>query len=79
MAIEDTRTGLTATEAAARLRRFGPNALADPDHRNLPRLVVEVLREPMFLMLVVAAGLYLLLGDLGEGLLLGGFAVENRP
>lgn len=77
MAIEDTRTGLTATEAAARLRRFGPNALADPDHRNLPRLVVEVLREPMFLMLVVAAGLYLLLGDLGEGLLLGGFAVVN--
>lgn len=77
MAIEETRAGLTSAEAAARLRRFGPNALADPDHRNLARLVVEVLREPMFLMLVVAAGLYLLLGDLGEGLLLGGFAIVN--
>jgi Ca2+-transporting ATPase len=33
-----------------------------------------VATEPMFLMLVVAAGLYLVLGDLGEGLLLGFFA-----
>ncbi|WP_395018006.1 cation-translocating P-type ATPase [Dongia sp.] len=77
MASGETPAGLTAAEAAERLRRFGPNALADPDHRNLARLVLEVLREPMFLMLVVAAGLYLLLGDLGEGLLLGGFAIIN--
>jgi Ca2+-transporting ATPase len=69
--------GLSALEAARRLQRFGPNALPDPDHRNLARLVLEVLREPMFLMLVVAAGLYLLLGDLGGGLLLGGFAIVN--
>jgi len=69
--------GLSSAEAAERLRRFGPNALADPDHRNLARLVLEVLREPMFLMLVAAAGLYLLLGDLGEGLLLGAFAIVN--
>jgi Ca2+-transporting ATPase len=73
----DLPAGLSAAAAAERLRRFGPNALPDPDQRNLARLVLEVLREPMFLMLVVAAGLYLLLGDLGEGLLLGGFAVVN--
>jgi Ca2+-transporting ATPase len=73
----ETPAGLTSEEAAERLRRFGPNALADPDHRNLARLVLEVLREPMFLMLVVAAGLYLLLGDLGEGLLLAAFALIN--
>jgi Ca2+-transporting ATPase len=69
--------GLSNAEAAARLKRFGPNVLPDRDRRNLPRIVAEVLREPMFLMLLVAAGLYLLLGDPGEGALLGGFAVFN--
>jgi Ca2+-transporting ATPase len=73
----DLPAGLSAAAAAEQLRRFGPNGLPDPDQRNLARLVLEVLREPMFLMLVVAAGLYLLLGDLGEGLLLGGFAIVN--
>ncbi|GAB2175350.1 cation-translocating P-type ATPase [Dongia sp. agr-C8] len=70
-------SGLTRAEAAQRLIRFGPNVLSEPDHRNLVRILIEVLREPMFLMLVVAALLYLMLGDLGEGALLGGFAVFN--
>ena len=69
--------GLTSVEAAERLKRFGPNLLPDREQRNLPRIVAEVLKEPMFLMLVVAAGLYLVLGDLAEGLLLGGFAIVN--
>ncbi|HVZ01319.1 MAG TPA: HAD-IC family P-type ATPase [Dongiaceae bacterium] len=71
------RAGLSGAEAEARLRRFGPNRLPDREHRNLPRIAAEVLRQPMFLMLVVTAVLYLVLGDLGEGLLLGGFALVN--
>ena len=67
--------GLTGAEAAERLKRFGPNVLPSREHRNLPHIALEVLREPMFLMLVAAAGLYLLLGDIGEGALLGAFAV----
>ena len=33
--------------------------------------------EPMFLLLLAAAGVYLAVGDLGEGLLLGFFAVVS--
>jgi Ca2+-transporting ATPase len=67
--------GLAPEEAARRLARFGPNALPAPQPRGLLRIVREVLTEPMFLLLVLAATAYVLLGDLGEGLLLGAFAL----
>jgi P-type Ca2+ transporter type 2C len=60
--------GLTAAAAAERLRSFGPNELPPSGRRTVGRIVVETLREPMFLLLIGAALLYLFLGDLGEGL-----------
>jgi Ca2+-transporting ATPase len=63
--------GLDASEAAARLRRDGPNLLPQPDRRRWPRMLLDVLREPMLLLLLVAAGLYLLLGDARDAALLG--------
>ncbi|GAB2502766.1 cation-translocating P-type ATPase [Arenimonas alkanexedens] len=68
-------SGLSAEEAARRLVRFGPNALPPPRPRSLLRIVREVLTEPMFLLLLLAAASYVLLGDLGEGMLLGAFAL----
>jgi len=38
------------------------------------RILLGVLKEPMFLLLVLAAGIYLAVGGLGEGLLMMGFA-----
>jgi Ca2+-transporting ATPase len=67
--------GLSSAVARERLREFGPNAMPTAARRSLLHVVRGVLTEPMFLLLVLAAGLYLLLGDLAEGLLLGGFAV----
>ncbi len=67
--------GLSTAEARARQVRFGPNLLTQSERRGLRQTVVAVLGEPMFLLLLVAAGLYLALGDLGEGLLLSAFAV----
>ena len=69
------RPGLDTAEALARLRRFGPNRIDDPHRDGLLDTVRGVFAEPMFLLLIVAAGLYLALGDLGEGLLLGFFAL----
>jgi Ca2+-transporting ATPase len=66
--------GLTSTEAAARQARWGPNLITHQERQGLWQTVGAVLGEPMFLLLVGAAGLYLLLGDLGEGLLLAAFA-----
>jgi Ca2+-transporting ATPase len=59
--------GLDDAEAEARLARYGPNVLQRSSRRNAGAIVRETLREPMFLFLLVAAGLYLVVGDLREG------------
>jgi len=62
--------GLSAAEAALRLAAEGPNSLPSADRRSGAAIVLGVLREPMFLLLVAAAGVYLLIGDLREALVL---------
>src|SRR5688572_6761098 len=62
--------GLSSAEAAARLAADGPNALPGAQRRSLPALAFEVVREPMLLLLLAAAGIYLLVGDLHEALVL---------
>lgn len=68
------RSGLSKGEAAARLRREGPNVLTRTEHRSVARIVGAVLREPMFALLLAAAGLYALIGDPVEALVLLAFA-----
>ncbi|CDW93647.1 MULTISPECIES: cation-translocating P-type ATPase [Thiomonas] len=65
--------GLSTAEAAARLTRDGPNLLPGATPKSAWAIVLGVLREPMFLMLLAAGGIYLLLGDKGEALFLLGF------
>ena len=62
--------GLDETEAARRLAAQGPNILSSQDRRAWPAIVADAAREPMFLLLLAAALLYLLLGQPGEGLFL---------
>lgn len=66
----ETVLGLTSAEAAARLARHGSNALPEKGSRGTLAFILATLREPLFLLLVAAAALYLVLGDLGEGLFL---------
>ena len=68
------RRGLTAREAAQRLRAEGPNALPELERRTALRIIIEVVREPMFALLLGAGVLYLLIGSRGEALVLFGFA-----
>lgn len=65
-----TFLGLGSEEAERRLRETGPNIFGQPSGRSLVDIVRSTLREPMFLLLLAAAGLYLAFGDLGEGLFL---------
>jgi Ca2+-transporting ATPase len=67
--------GLTAAEAARRLEADGPNALSKSERRTALALIAGVVKEPMFLLLLGAAALYLVLGDVREGLTLLGFVV----
>jgi P-type Ca2+ transporter type 2C len=69
--------GLTAQEAARRLAAEGPNLLPRPESRDLLRIVREILREPMFALLLGAGVIYLLLGDLKEALILFLFACTS--
>ncbi len=68
-------TGLTRHEAAARLATAGHNELPGPPARTILHIVVGVATEPMFMMIVAAGALYLVLGDVGEALLLLAFIV----
>ena len=66
--------GLTDDEAARRAAEEGFNELPRATRRTPLRIVLEVLREPMLLLLLVGGGVYLLLGDTTEALVLLAFA-----
>lgn len=70
-----TDTGLTTAEAAQRLATDGPNVLPGGQRRSLLSIALDTAREPMFLLLLAAASLYMVFGDLREGLTLMAFVV----
>ena len=72
---DESLSGLTAEEAARRLQHDGPNALPGDERRNLRAIARETLQEPMFMLLLAAGSLYLLLGNLHEGLVLFGLVL----
>ena len=67
--------GLSRADAARRLAEEGPNALPGAERRTLLSIARETMREPMFLLLLAAGTLYLVFGDLQEGLTLFGFVL----
>ena len=62
--------GLSEVVARERLAAEGPNALPETGPSGTAAIVLEVVREPMFLLLLAAAAVYLVLGDLPEALML---------
>jgi len=66
-------TGLSEEEAQSRMAREGLNELPSQRRRGLLTIAFEVVREPMFLMLVAAGCLYLLMGEPADALMLLGF------
>ena len=75
MVLQTTDKGLTTAQAAQRLHQDGPNALPGEQRRGLRAIMRETLQEPMFMLLLVAGTLYLVLGDLQEGLILFGLVL----
>jgi Ca2+-transporting ATPase len=63
-------TGLTSAQAQERLKQFGYNELPTAKPKNFWRIAIEVMKEPMFILLVGCALLYMLLGDYREGAIL---------
>ena len=65
--------GLTDQEVLENLALDGYNELPSAKKRSFLHIVFEVMREPMFLLLIACGVLYLFLGDLEEALMLLGF------
>ena len=70
---ESNLQGLTEQEALERLAQDGYNELPSAKKRTIFHILLEIIREPMFLMLIACGLLYLLLGDKEEALMLIGF------
>jgi P-type Ca2+ transporter type 2C len=69
-ALSTSLEGLTDADAAARLIEYGPNLIREGHRRGFVDILRGMLREPMFPLLLVAAALYLIFGDIGEGIFL---------
>src|SRR5512135_2352528 len=70
---ETNLQGLTEQEVLERLAQDGYNELPAAKKRTFLHILLEILREPMFLMLIACGLLYLLLGDQEEAVMLLGF------
>jgi len=65
--------GVTQKEASAKLQKEGYNELPSSKPKSIFKIAFGVVKEPMFLLLVACGTLYLILGDIQEGLMLLSF------
>ncbi|MCB9224943.1 MAG: cation-translocating P-type ATPase [Crocinitomicaceae bacterium] len=63
-------TGLSEIEAQKRLSSHGFNELPTSKSKNIIKIVLEVIKEPMFILLMACGSLYFILGDYSEGTIL---------
>ncbi len=65
--------GLTEQEAAERIKQNGYNELPSTKPRSIFAIALGVVKEPMFILLIICGGTYLTLGDVEEAVMLLGF------
>ena len=65
--------GLSQEEALERLKKDGPNELTAANPRNFFTISLDVIKEPMFILLALCCILYIILGDLEQALILSVF------
>lgn len=67
--------GLSTQQVIEQQKKYGLNTLPNKQRRNYFHIIWDVIKEPMILLLVLAMGLYLLFGDLQEGISLSVFVL----
>ena len=70
---EEYKSGISQKEAAEKLEKEGYNELPSSKPKSVFKIAIGVVKEPMFLLLVACGTLYLILGDIQEGLMLLSF------
>jgi Ca2+-transporting ATPase len=63
-------TGLTDSQIQESRRKYGSNTLTFKNESAGLHAVLELLKEPMVLLLILAASLYLIIGQYGDGIFL---------
>lgn len=64
------KNGLTSAKAAEHLKTFGYNELPSAKPKSVWQIALEVIKEPMFILLLGCGLVYLVLGDYTEGIIL---------
>ncbi|MBU1019978.1 MAG: HAD-IC family P-type ATPase, partial [Firmicutes bacterium] len=75
MQVTENYTGLTSEEAKKRQIEFGKNELAVKKKESFFHKIIDVLKEPMFLLLIIAATIYFFLGEPRDGAIMLVFVV----
>jgi len=70
----DQLEGLSSEDARRRLGLFGHNTLPNTERRSVPRIVVGIVRQPMFALLLGGGVIYALLGEALDAAVLTLFA-----
>jgi P-type Ca2+ transporter type 2C len=65
--LSDCENGLSSTEAAGRLRQYGPNTLTSKPQRSALTILITQFKSLIVALLIVAAGLAFLLNETIEG------------
>jgi Ca2+-transporting ATPase len=66
-------SGLNDEDVASRLTQDGYNEIPQARKKSIFSILYEIVKEPMFLLLIACGVLYLILGDFKEALMLLGF------
>ncbi len=62
--------GLSAEQIPGLSKQYGKNVFHAARSRNLLHIIWDIVKEPMFILLVIACSLYFILGELQEGFLM---------
>lgn len=66
----NSNNSLTTEQVKQQLKTFGHNELISSKPKNIWRIALEVMKEPMFILLICCGVLYMILGDYKEGIIM---------
>ena len=67
---EEQYTGLTDSEVKISREKYGTNELEKKKKESLLKKVLHVFTEPMFLLLIITASIYFILGEISDGIIM---------
>lgn len=73
----DAKRGLSSSEAAARLEKYGPNAIESSNKKSLAKKIIEQIVDPMVILLIIAAIVSAFTGDVVECVIIIAIVVIN--